>query len=92
MLVWYLTGSHYQSVGSGVVPVMVGITYTLITVRVGLGWGNKPQNTTASMHWARTSLSLNPNHGVALAVVHRRDNETNAGESSLGNSSIDTEK
>lgn len=92
MLIWYLTGSHYQAVGSGIVPVMVGITYTLINVRVGLGWGREPPDTMASMRWARTSLSLNPSHGVALAVAHNRNDETSAGESSLGTSTIDTKK
>ena len=43
-LVLYLLESPLQVIGSGVSPVVLGITFTLITVRVGLGWshGTRP--------------------------------------------------
>ena len=36
-LVWYLIGSPLEAIGSGTAPVMIGITFTLITVRIGQG-------------------------------------------------------
>ncbi|KAI0788176.1 hypothetical protein C8Q74DRAFT_661576 [Fomes fomentarius] len=43
-LFWYLTGSPLEGIGSGCCPVMVGITFTSISVRVGLrrARGTKP--------------------------------------------------
>ena len=71
-LTWYLTGSHYEAVGTGVLSVMVGITYTLITVRVGLGWGQESQDVTVSWRRARASRSLDVEHGPSSREDHRR--------------------
>nr|VWP00377.1 SH3 domain-containing protein [Ganoderma boninense] len=51
-LIWYLTGSRLETIGSGTGPVVIGITFTLITVRVGLGWGQETRTATASLRWA----------------------------------------
>lgn len=37
--------------------MVIGITFTLITVRVGLGWGQETKTTTASMRWAGNATS-----------------------------------
>ena len=59
-LIWYLRGSPLEAVGSGTAPVVVGITFTLITVRVGLGLGEETRPTTASMQWAKSSSGFDP--------------------------------
>ncbi|PIL33645.1 hypothetical protein GSI_04268 [Ganoderma sinense ZZ0214-1] len=58
-LVWYLTGSRLETIGSGTGPVVLGITLALITVRVGLGWDQETKFATPSrsMHWAGNATS-----------------------------------
>ncbi|KAI0656480.1 hypothetical protein C8Q70DRAFT_921621 [Cubamyces menziesii] len=40
-VIFYLTRSPLQTVGSGCGPSMIGISFMLITVRVGLGWSQE---------------------------------------------------
>ena len=45
---------------------MIGITFTLITVRVGLGWGQESKPASSSMRWAMPSGSF----GIARGHKH----------------------
>ncbi|KAI0740986.1 hypothetical protein C8Q76DRAFT_609617 [Earliella scabrosa] len=51
-VVVYATGSHLQIVGTSCAPVVLGVTFMLITVRVGLGWGQESRITSSSLVWA----------------------------------------
>ncbi|TBU27905.1 hypothetical protein BD311DRAFT_664523 [Dichomitus squalens] len=97
-LIWYLTGSPLEAIGSGTAPVVIGITFMLITVRVGLGLGQETRPTTASMQWAKTSSSFTRGRGLRLREdLHRpqaisltvtrtveRGDEADVEESSIG--------
>ena len=51
-LALYLVGSPVQTVGNGCAPVVSGITFMMITIRVGLGWGQEARPSTANMQWS----------------------------------------
>ena len=50
----YGAKSHLQIIGTGCAPVVLGVTFMLITVRVGLGWAqeSKRTNSSGSIEWA----------------------------------------
>ncbi|KAI0739843.1 hypothetical protein C8Q80DRAFT_1274873 [Daedaleopsis nitida] len=43
-VVFFTTHSPLQTLGSGCGPVVIGIAFMLITVRVGMGWGQNSQS------------------------------------------------
>ncbi|KAI0753190.1 hypothetical protein C8Q80DRAFT_1267613 [Daedaleopsis nitida] len=51
-LVWYLTGSRLETIGSGCGPVVIGITFMLIIVRVGLGRAHESRMDESTLRWA----------------------------------------
>ena len=53
-LIWYLTGSELEALGSATAPVVIGITFVLINLRVGLGLGQETRATTTGLQWAKT--------------------------------------
>ena len=62
-LISYLTGSWVEAIGSGCACVVTGITFTLITVRVGLGWGQESRTAaTTSIKWAMPSFGTRRRH------------------------------
>ncbi|KAI0753185.1 hypothetical protein C8Q80DRAFT_1096103 [Daedaleopsis nitida] len=95
-LIWYLTGSPLEAIGSGTAPAVLGITFTLITVRVGLGIAQETRPSTTSMRWAipRTSRSRRSETGshlpqtIKLTVTQTQtaehDQNENGGECSMG--------
>ena len=56
-LIWYLTGSELEALGSATAPVVIGITFVLINLRVGLGLGQETRDTTTGLQWAKTPFS-----------------------------------
>ena len=51
-VVVYGTRSHLQIIGTGCAPVVLGVTFMLITVRVGLGLDPDSRYTGTTLHWA----------------------------------------
>lgn len=44
--------SHLQIIGTRCAPVVLGVTFMLITVRVGLGWGHESRAESDTIQWA----------------------------------------
>ncbi len=53
-VIFYASGSNLETIGSGSGPVVIGITFMLITMRVGLGWGQDFKRTTFDSGTARS--------------------------------------
>ena len=76
----YATQSDFQIIGTGCAPAILGVTFTLITVRVGLGWTyehNGASGTTPSgtMQWAvaplsNISVSTSPTSAPIVHISH----------------------
>ncbi|KAI0753202.1 hypothetical protein C8Q80DRAFT_1267623 [Daedaleopsis nitida] len=60
-MVWYLTGSGLEATGAMCGPAMIGITFSLITVRVGLGQAHESQRGTVmstAIQWNKPPATI----------------------------------
>ncbi|KAI8996467.1 hypothetical protein BD414DRAFT_478091 [Trametes punicea] len=81
-VIFYLTGSSLQMIGSGCGPTVIGIAFMLITVRVGLGLGfdtrrvGNPSTTLPSRLGDRPfSDNTIPMHAIALDISRTVEQE-----------------
>ena len=78
-VILYLSRSPLQTVGSGCGPSMIGISFMLITVRVGLGWSQE------SKFGPRAALPGRSGHGQGDRKSTRL-NSSHSGESRMPSS------
>ncbi|KAI9059824.1 hypothetical protein FKP32DRAFT_1579158 [Trametes sanguinea] len=81
-VVLYVSRSPLQTIGSGCGPTMIGIAFTLITVRVGLGLGHDmtPGGTARSLpsrlgDGAQLSANTIPMHAITLDISRTVEQE-----------------
>ena len=51
-VVVYAMQSHLQIIVTGCAPAVLGVTFMLITARVGLGWGHESRAGRDTIQWA----------------------------------------
>ncbi|KAI8999075.1 hypothetical protein BD414DRAFT_505651 [Trametes punicea] len=70
-VIFYLTHSPLQTMGSGCGPTLIGIAFTLITVRVGLGWGQESRSSgeAGGLPSLRAHVQFSPENSTPTGAI-----------------------
>lgn len=88
-VIFYLSQSSLETIGPICGPEIIGITFTLITVRVGLGWGENLGRATSSnlgtlAFAGRTSTQRRGEESLAMTTFNINITPTAAAEQNEG--------
>ncbi|TFK91986.1 hypothetical protein K466DRAFT_269660 [Polyporus arcularius HHB13444] len=75
--------SHLEIIGTGCAPTILGVTFMLITVRVGLGWAQESRIYTQSIGWARPSESRSGQEVIPALSFARATDSTLEDQASI---------
>ncbi|KAI0715807.1 hypothetical protein C8T65DRAFT_770703 [Cerioporus squamosus] len=68
-VVTYGMKSYLNIIGTGCGPTVLGVTFTLITVRVGLGWAQESRESTSSFGWGRPSQARSGGRATVIPLA-----------------------